>query len=71
MSVRRRLRQLERALGCEAMCSCGRWRVSYVDADWLPEEERHREPERCPVCGLPVPEVVVRYVHDWRGAAAG
>lgn len=66
-SLRRRLRELERVIGADGVCQCGRCRVSYVDGDWLPGRESKPEPERCPVCGLPVPVVVVEYVSNWRG----
>ena len=66
-SVRRRVRQLERVSGSLAgVCSCGRVRVSYVDADWLTEEERESAPEVCAVCGRRVPTIVVQSVGDWR-----
>ena len=68
-SVRRRLRQLERVLGVGDVCKCGRVRVSYIDADWLPDDESEPEPERCAVCGLAVPVIEVHYVSDWRGVA--
>lgn len=66
-SVRRRLRQLERVLGVGDVCTCGRVRVSYIDADWLPGRESESEQERCAVCGLVVPVIEVQYVSDWRG----
>lgn len=66
-SVRRRVRQLERVSGSLAgECACGRVRVSYVDADWLPTREAEPVAEVCPVCGLRVPTIVVQYVSDWR-----
>ena len=69
-SVRRRVRQLERVRGSLAgECACGRARVSYVDADWLPTREAEPVAEICPVCGLPVPVIEVHYVQDWRGEA--
>jgi len=65
-SVRRRLRQIERVLGVSDVCSCGRARVCYVDADWLPTREAEPVAEVCPVCGLPVPTITIEYVSDWR-----
>ena len=65
-SVRRRVRQLERALGVGDVCTCGRVRVSYIDADWMLPEERESMPELCEVCGLPVPTITVQYVSDGR-----
>jgi len=69
-SVRRRVRQLERVSGSLAgECACGRARVCYVDADWLPTREAEPVAEVCPVCRLPVPVIEVHYVQDWRGEA--
>lgn len=73
MSVQRRLRRLERALGVGSgeVCECGGVRLSFIEgAEWRGEAEGE-VPVVCERCGKPRPVVEVRFVEsaEWRGMA--